>query len=157
MKFVYILIVCFLYILSASSVFSEYYHYVDKDGIKHYTDDLSEVLKAQRPDLNIYQGVQTSPEKKPSEEKQIENKDTITLKSLELKKDELVNEYNALVKRNKTLTEQKKTFKAEEYNKLAAQLNMEIKQYEEKKEAYEKLVKEYNELIRASEKKSSPQ
>ncbi len=157
MKFVYILIVCFLYILSASSVFSEYYHYVDKDGIKHYTDDLSEVPKAQRPDLNIYQGVQTSPEKKPSEEKQIENKDTITLKSLELKKDELVNEYNALVKRNKTLTEQKKTFKAEEYNKLAAQLNMEIKQYEEKKEAYEKLVKEYNELIRASEKKSSPQ
>jgi len=157
MKFVYVLIVCFLYIFSVSSVFAEYYHYVDKNGVKHYTDNLSEVPEAQRPNLNIYQGIQTSPEKKPSAEKQIESKDTITRESLEIKKDDLVNEYNDLVKRNKALTEGKKTFKAEEYNKLAAQLNIEIEQYQKKKESYEKLVEEYNKQIKSSEKKSPSQ
>ncbi|MBW2654072.1 MAG: DUF4124 domain-containing protein [Deltaproteobacteria bacterium] len=66
MKLIYVLIVCFLYILCASSVFAEYYHYIDKNGIKHYTDDISEIPEDQRPNLNIYQSIQPSPEKKSS-------------------------------------------------------------------------------------------
>jgi|GEM_PF-4871526 len=42
MKLIDVLIVCFLYILCASSVFAEYYHYIDKNGIKHYTDDIGD-------------------------------------------------------------------------------------------------------------------
>ncbi len=152
MKLIYILIVCFLYILSASSVFAEYYHYVDKDGIKHYTDDISEVPEDQRPNLSIHKSIQTSPEKKPSKEEQIETRDTITLKSLAIKKNEIVSEYNALVKRNKALAEQKKTLNEKEYNELATQLNIEIEQYQGKKEAYEKLVEQYNQHIRSSKK-----
>ena len=157
MKLIYVLIVCFLYILSASSVSAEYYHYVDKDGIKHYTDNISEVPEDQRPNLNIHKSIQTSPGKKPPGKEQIETRDTITLKSLEIKKNEIVNEYNALVKRNKTLAEQKKTINDKEYNELAGQLNIEIKQYQEKKEAFEKLVEQYNKQISSSEKKSLPQ
>jgi hypothetical protein len=155
MKLIYVLIVCFLYVLSASSVFAEYYHYVDKDGIKHFTDDISEIPEDQRPDLDVYKSIQSSPEKeppeeKPSNEKQIESNGSIALKSLEIKNDELVNEYNALIKRNKALTGQKKTIDGKKYNELVTQLNIEIKKYQKKKEAYEKLVKQYNEQITSS-------
>ncbi|MCD4677592.1 MAG: DUF4124 domain-containing protein [Desulfobacula sp.] len=150
MKLNYIFIVCFLYVLSTSSLFAEYYHYVDKNGVKHYTDDISEIPKDQRPDLSVYQSIQTPDIKEPPK---TENKtDTITSKSLGIKRDKLINEYNALVKRNKTLAEQKNTIVEKEYNELAAQLNIEIKQYQEKKEAYEKLVEQYNEQIKPSGK-----
>ena len=150
MKLYYIFIVCFLYILSTSSLFAEYYHYVDKNGVKHYTDDISEIPKDQRPDLTIHQSIQTPDRKEPLK---TENKvDTISSESLETKRDKLVTEYNALVKRNKTLAEQKNTIDQKKYNELATQLNIEIKQYQEKKEAYEKLVEQYNEQIKPSGK-----
>ncbi|MCD4720674.1 MAG: hypothetical protein K8S13_12580 [Desulfobacula sp.] len=152
MKLFYALIICFLYILSASSVFAEYYHYIDKDGIKYYTDDISEVPEDQRPDLSVYQSIQTSPEEKPPEEKDIETKDTIMLKSIEIKKGEIDNEYEALVKKRQALTKQKKTIGEKKYNELATQFNIEIKQYQEKKEAYEKLVEQYNKQMIPSEK-----
>ena len=150
MKLYYIFIVCFLYILSTSSLFAEYYHYVDKNGVKHYTDDISEIPKDQRPDLTIHQSIKTPDIKEPLK---TENKvETISSESLETKRDKLVTEYNALVKRNKTLAEQKNTIDQKKYNELATQLNIEIKQYQEKKQAYEKLVEQYNEQIKPSGK-----
>ena len=150
MKFNYFLIVCFLYILSASFVFAEYYHYVDKKGIKHYTDDISKVPEDQRPNLSIYQSIQSPDKKEPPKTGNTIN--TITPEFLVIKKDELDNEYDTLVKKTQALTKQKKTIGEKKYNELATQLNIEIKQYQEKRESYEKLVEQYNEQIRPSEK-----
>ena len=152
MKFKTIFIVCFLFMFFALTVSAEYYLYIDTNGVKHYTDDISEIPENQRPKLNVYQSIQTSPEKKPREEEQIETKSTISLESLGTQRDELVNEYNALIKRNEALAKQKKTLNEKEYNKLATQLNIEIKQYQDKQQPYEKLVEQYNEQIKPSDK-----
>ena len=151
MKCKTIFIVCFLFILSNLSVSAEYYFYTDKNGIKHYTDDLSEVPEDKRPGLNIYQSIQTK-NKKESPKK--ENKtNTITLESIEAKKVELINEYNALVKKKEALSRQKKALGEKKYNELAAQFNIEVKQYQEKSDSYEKLVEQYNAQINPSNKK----
>ena len=148
MKLKYIFMIYFLYAVSASFVFAEYYHYVDKDGIKHYTDDISEVPIDQRPNLSIYQSIQAQDKEELPKTEQAT--DTITPESIATLKSELDNEYAALVKKREAMVEQKKDLSEKEYNVLSAQLNIEIKQYQDKADAYEMLVKDYNEQIKAS-------
>ncbi|RLC05034.1 MAG: hypothetical protein DRH34_03100 [Deltaproteobacteria bacterium] len=147
MKCYFVLIACLLYILSASSISAEYYHYIDKDGIKHYTDDISEIPEDQRPKLSIHKSIQTPAKKEAPPENP-----AISPESLVIKKDELDNEYEALVKKREALNKEKKSIGEKKYNEIATQLNIEIKQYQKKSQSYEKLVEQYNEQIKPSDK-----
>ena len=157
MKLKYVLIVTVFYILSAISVSAEYYQWIDQDGIKHFTDDVSEIPEDQRPGLNIYRSIKTpekkTPEKKTPDKKKFDKKKNfITHESLVIKKDALDIEYHNLVKKTETLKEQKKSLGKTEYNKLATELNIAIQEYQKKIDEYEMLVKKYNKQIQAPEK-----
>lgn len=147
MRHFFILTVCLFYIIPATSLFAEYYQYVDKAGIKHFTDDISEVPQGQRPSLRIHQSIQTPRENTPPA-KPLE----ISPESLVIEKDALDDEYEALVKKREDLNQQKKKIGEKKYNKMATQLNIEIRQYQEKSKAYEALVEKYNAKIRSSGK-----
>jgi len=148
LKFKLVFMICVLYLWSAAVVSAEYYRYVDKSGVKHYTDDLSEVPSDQRPNLSVYKSIQSPPEKKTPEKDTTEAKDTLTHESLILKENKLAEEYEVLVKKNKALAEERETLEDKEYNELVTQLNSEIKQYREKRKAFKALVEQYNKQIK---------
>jgi len=148
MKFKHTLIAGFLFIFSASIVFAEYYQYTDKNGIKHYTDNISEIPENQRPTLTIHESIQ--PPKKEAAQKR---KPVISLESLVTKKEVLDKEYEALIQKREDLNRQKKAIGEKKYNELATQLNVKIRQYQDKTIAYEALVKKYNGQIKSVEKK----
>ncbi|MDA3918694.1 MAG: DUF4124 domain-containing protein [Deltaproteobacteria bacterium] len=152
MKLKYVLIVTVFYILSVASVSAEYYQWIDQDGIKHYTDDVSEIPEGQRPGLNIYKSIKTPDKKKPDKNKPDKKKNLITHESLVIKKDALDIEYDNLVKKKEALKEQKKSLGETKYNKLATELNIAIQEYQEKTDEYEILVEKYNKQIQPSEK-----
>ncbi|MCP4161318.1 MAG: hypothetical protein GY760_14695 [Deltaproteobacteria bacterium] len=139
----YLALVIFIFV--ATSLFAEYYSFVDSKGVKHYTDNISEVPVDQRPNLNIYSSIKT-PEK-------IESKNLITLDSLVIRRDTLDTEYGDLMKKKELLMGQKLSIGEKEYNELATQLNTEINQYKKRKLAYNKLVDQYNNQVNASEEK----
>jgi hypothetical protein len=148
MKLKYVLIVTVCYILSAASVSAEYYQWIDQDGIKHYTDDVSEIPEDQRSGLNIYKSIKTPDKKKPDKKKNL-----ITSESLVIKKEALDIEYSNLVKKKETLREQKKSLGETKYNELATELNIAIQEYQKKTDEYEMLVGKYNKQIQPPEKK----
>lgn len=147
MKLKYVLIVTVFYMLSAASVSAEYYKWIDQDGIKHFTDDVSEIPEDLRPGLNIYKSIKTPDKNKPDKKKNL-----ITHESLVIKKDALDIEYDNLVKRKETLREQKKSLGEKKYNKLATELNIAIQEYQKKTDEYEILVGKYNKQIQAPAK-----
>ena len=156
MKLKYALIVTVFYILSATSVSAEYYQWIDQDGIKHFTDDVSEIPEDQRPGLNIYKSIKTPEKKKPDKNKIDKNKpdkkkNFITPESLVQKKDALDVESDNLVKKRETLRKQKKSLSGKKYNKLVTELNIEIQKYQKKVDEYEILVEKYNKQIQPSE------
>ena len=77
----------------------------------------------------------------------MDTKDRITPDFLAIKKNEIDHEYKTLAKKNRALSEQKNELDEKEYNVLATQLNIEIKQYQKKKDLYEELVEKYNKHI----------
>jgi hypothetical protein len=153
MKLKYVLIVTVFYILSAASVSAEYYQWIDQDGIKHFTDDVSEIPEDQRPGLNIYKSIKTPDKKKPDKNKSDKNKNIITSESLVIKKDALDIEYDNLVEKKEALKEQKKGLSKKKYNKLVTELNIAIQKYQKKTDEYEILVEKYNKQIQPPEKK----
>ena len=153
MKLKYALIVTVFYILSAASVSAEYYQWIDQDGIKHYTDNVSEIPEDQRPGLNIYKSIKTPEGKKPDINKPEKKKNLITHESLVKKKDALDIEYANLVKKNETLREQEKSLDKTKYNKLVTELNIVIQKYQKKTDEYEILVEKYNKQIQPPQKK----
>ena len=152
MKLKYALIVTVFYILSAKSVSAEYYQWIDQDGIKHFTDDVSEIPEDQRPGLNIYKSIKSPDKKKIDQNQPDKKKNLITYESLVIKKDALDIEYHNLVKKKETLKEQKKSLDETKYNKLATELNIAIQEYQKKTDEYEILVKKYNKQIQPPEK-----
>lgn len=153
MKLKYALIVTVFYILSVASVSAEYYQWIDQDGIKHFTDDVSEIPEDQRPRLNIYRSIKTPEKNKPDKNKPDKKKNLITPESLAKKKDALDIEYDNVVKKKETLGEQKEILGEIKYNKLATELNIAIQEYQKKTDEYEILVKKYNKQIQPPEKK----
>jgi len=151
MKLKYVLIVTVFYMLSAASVSAEYYQWIDQDGVKHYTDDVSEIPEDQRPGLNIYKSIKT-PEKKEPDINKPDKKNLITPESLVKKKDALDIEYDNLVKKKETLKEQEKNLDEIKYNKLATELNIAIQEYQKKTDEYKILVEKYNKQIQPPEK-----
>ncbi|MCF6249624.1 MAG: DUF4124 domain-containing protein, partial [Desulfobacula sp.] len=99
-------IICFFFILFATEGFAQFYQWVDKNGIKHFTDNLLEVPKDQRSNLQIHKTIKspeikdTTPKEKKAESG-INNKALRT--SLESEKAELDKEYKAIQKKRENL------------------------------------------------------
>jgi len=121
--------------------------YQQNIGVKHYTDDISKIPENLRPDLSTYQSIQNPHEKNTIQKTVMDTKDRITPDFLAIKKNEIDHEYKTLAKKNRALSEQKNELDEKEYNVLATQLNIEIKQYQKKKDLYEELVEKYNKHI----------
>ncbi len=153
MKLEYALIITVFCIWSAVSVSAEYYQWIDKDGVKHFTDNVSEIPEDQRPGLNIYKSIETPEKNKPAINKPDKKKDLITHEFLVLKKDALDIESDNLVKKRETLRKQKKSLNGKKYNKLVTELNIEILEYQKKVDEYEILVEKYNKQNQPPEKK----
>ncbi len=148
MKFFWVLTAWLCLIQFSPEVSAEYYEFIDGNGIKHFTDNISEIPEGQRPSLSIHQSI-ISPEKKEPENQT----EVMTSESIVNKKDELDAVYKAIVKKRELLIEQKKTIGNKKYNELVMQLNSEIQEYQKKMDAYEKLVEQYNEKVNKPPKK----
>ena len=145
MKFFWVLTAWLCLIPFLPEVSSEYYQFIDKNGINHFTDNISEVPEDQRSGLAIHQSIR-SPEKIEPNRQEPENTTLVmTSEFLMNKKNELDTGYEVLVKKKERLTEQEKTIGVEKYNEQVMQLNSEIKEYQEKRDTYERLVEQYNE------------
>jgi len=151
MKLKSVFLICCLVLASASFVMAEYYQYVDKDGMKHFTDDLSQVPKDQRPNLKTYQTIQPPPENESPDTKMPGSNNALAIEALLAEDNRLKKEYNALNKKKEALIKQEKTLSGEEYNTRITGLNLEIKQYQKKFEEYNNRVKEYNKQALSSE------
>jgi len=146
-RFYYIFIVFCLYLFSSPIVSAQYYQYTDKNGVKHFTDTLSDVPQDQRPGMNIFPTSTSSPEKKAPPKEPEETVDTLTLESLMIQKKTLDKEYEDIMKQKAILLEQKQITNEKQYNQMARQFNLEVNQYQEKKESFDMLVEQYNEQI----------
>ncbi len=147
MKFFWILTAWLCLIQFSPEVSAEYYEFIDKNGIKHFTDNLAEIPKGQRPGSRAYQSI-INTEKKESEKKT----EVLTSESIVNKKDELDAVYKSIVNKKELLIEQKKTIDNKKYNELVIQLNSEIQEYQKKMDVYERLVEQYNEKVNRSPK-----
>ncbi|MCP3876380.1 MAG: DUF4124 domain-containing protein [Desulfobacteraceae bacterium] len=159
MKLKYAFSICCLSLLFVSVISAEYYQYLDEDGIKHYTDDISDIPKDQRPNLNVYQNVQ-SPKKESEKTKTIITPESLKIQkndldseydSLVTKKKGLDSEYDSLLKKEQDLNKRKKALGQEKYNKEVTRINDEIKRYKAKSKAYETLAEQYKAKTKAYE------
>ncbi len=144
MKFKLVFFVYILLIGNVVFVSAEYYHYIDKNGLKHYTDDISKVPENLRPDLSKHKRILSPEGKTTTKKKPINDKTKITPDMLTKIKFVLDREFKTLAQKNRALSEQKNHLDEKEYNALAAQLNIEIKDYQKKIERYENLIEQYN-------------
>lgn len=120
----------------------EYYQYVDQKGVKHFTDNISQIPEDQRKNLNIYQSIK-SPEKEPAAEP--DNK--MTAESLTIQRAELDKKYNDLIAKKQKLEDQKKEINETRYNELVNELNREIRQYQIENDTYKDLVIQFNNKV----------
>ncbi len=162
-------IICFFYIFFTTGAFAQFYQWKDKNGVKHFTDNLLEVPKDQRPNLKIHEGINDS-EKKKDTQTNNEPPPEITLESekteldtekteldseritLESERIELDKAYKAIQEKRKTVLAQRKSITQEKYNELVNQLNVEITALEQNHTAYETKVEAYNNKINDTDK-----
>lgn len=160
-----ILLSLLLFSMSASA---EYYRYIDKDGNVHYTDDLTNVPKNQRTDINEYNGFQGDPydqqkdEQKAEqliEEEQVKNKPDISdfseiKKRLDQEKEKLDEDYRALMEEKKEIAKDKDQYRskssAKKYNKVILEFNEKIEDYERRKKLFNEEVEKYNQRVEKS-------
>lgn len=142
-------------------VSAEYYRYIDKDGNIHYTDDLTDVPKDQRTDIDAYTesqgntyGVQTdeqTTEKEQAEHQPDGNDLSEIRRRLDVEKQALDEEYSALMAEKKQITEDQEKFRSKrdvnKHNKIVSELNKRIEDYERRKEAFRAEIDKYNILV----------
>lgn len=144
----------------AGNVQGEYYKYKDSDGVVHFTDNLDDVPREQREDIQMFEGVKKTvadplsrekvseeTEKRVSGEGQDSLNDEINrlntrIRALTAWKVKLDNTYNDLAKRQTALAGERKKARTKEeiqaVNQKATALNTEIDAYEKDRMAYEK-------------------
>jgi hypothetical protein len=165
-KILYCSLALFAVSVLASPGMAEFYRYKDAHGNVIYTDDLSKVPTEQRSQAEMYEESETEPTPRQTQEVkaaepgsggQIADSDAIRKEGERLLKlkDELDNEYNALLKENADLkTEQQAAVTPEQIkavNQKVISYNARFQAYREKSAAYESDVKKFHEQTKAAE------
>ena len=150
-------------LLLAAPLYAEIYKYIDENGQKRWTDDLSQVPKEQRSSAQRYETDEGTPMDAAAKQVQtvqpessIETKidvtdtgepsqtDDLSREALEKEKSDLDSQYQQLLEERKQL-EQIKT-EATTFNARAA-LNDRISEFNRKTEQYETQLNAFNEKI----------
>lgn len=147
----------------ALPVCAEIYKYVDENGQKRWTDDLSQVPKEQRPAV---QRLESTPESSVDETADVSQKNQtspplegepadlnagdpgqaadLSREALEKEKADLDSRYEQLLEERKQLEEMKST---ELSTAAQSELNRRISAYNEKTEQYESQLNQFNQRI----------
>ncbi len=139
------LLICLITILFSTTVFAEFYKYVDENGNTHFTDDFNQVPEDQRAGLKGYEESTSDSntdivEKKAEKEEKAEG--NVDLKKLQKFHDrlsgtrsQLMEEYDKIENERKKIIEDKKSAKTSED---AINANEKIKQLKKKQEELKK-------------------
>jgi len=167
----FLMLICFGLILFVSSIsFAEFYKYKDLNGVLRFTDNLSEVPEEQRPKADIYKEyVPVKPDTNAELQKAIQSTEnqsqdtTKNSKELQIQvlgnkiakiQEDLQKEYQQLVKKKKALEAldqkagPKRSTHIQYLNEHAAQLNKDIRTYNQKKETCLEAITEYQKKIK---------
>jgi chromosome segregation ATPase len=149
-------------LLIAAPVCAEIYKYIDENGQKRWTDDLSQVPKEQRPTAQRVESIDETPadvqaEPEPQSESKTESKATdepeqnaeLNRKALEKEKADLDVKYQQLLDERKQLEQMKTEPQSKEDR---ATLKERISAYNTKTERYEAQLNEFNKKIQAYNK-----
>ncbi len=149
MKKISFYFVCFFFILLISSVHAQFYQWVDKSGVKRFSDNLLDVPKDQRPNLIVHESIITKDPKTPPPETKPES---LAPQQAALKKErtQLSAQYKALQAKQKELLVQQKLLTPALYNERITELNVEIAAFEKKRATYEAKVINYNQKVKSS-------
>ena len=175
-----IIIYCGLILFVSSICFAEFYKYKDSDGILRFTDNLAEVPEAQRPKVDKYKeyipkaadtqnelqdaikatedvSSKELPESDHSKELQVQ----VLGNKIAKIQENLQKEYQQLIERKKALEAMdqkaglKKSTQIIALNEQAAQLNKDIKAYNQKKETCIEAIKKYQKELQMLSSKDS--
>jgi hypothetical protein len=156
------------FLLMAGSAWGEIYKYIDKNGQPRWTDDLSQVPKAQRASAQHFEGVKEQPaaangqaESSPGGKVQnqavhkSDQSKAPSREALEKEKADLDNQYQQLLQERKEL----KRLKAKALNpadrsaleKRISAYNQNTNHYEAQLNAFNKKIKTYNQEIMAKQ------
>jgi Domain of unknown function (DUF4124) len=148
-------------LMLALPVSAEIYKYVDENGQKRWTDDLSQVPKEQRPSAQHFESVEETPvetaaaptdeipPESPAETEEMGTAtpmetETLSRDALEKEKADLDAQYQQLIEERKQLEQIKATANTTE---TRAALNERISAYNDKTEQYETKLDNFNEKI----------
>ncbi len=152
--------ICLVIIFLCTPVFGEFYKYVDENNHVKYTDDLSQVPEEQRPKVKTYIESEGIPDKKTDistikKEKPVQvSRQEIdpTKNRLDKEKLELEKKYEAMMKVQKALSEEKKTAKTriqiQKHNKKALKFNETVAEFEKKRKALDVEIRKFNAKIK---------
>ncbi len=142
-------IVCFIFLiflLPLFPVWAQFYQWTDKNGVKHFTDNILEVPKDQRPQVTVHKGVTPKqPAQKPAAPATEEDSDLEPDgESLLFQKAQLEEDSAILEKKRRELIEQQDAIPITKYNAQVNALNKAFLDFQQKLSVYEQKVKKYN-------------
>jgi hypothetical protein len=148
-------------LMLAASLHAQIYKYIDEEGRKRWTDDLSQVPIAQRTSVEQFEGVRDVPQEPRIIQEQsktaatpvtdqADDENELTRESLMEEKSDLDNQYQLLLEERKQL-EKMKSEKGDATDRM--ELNKRISEYNAKTERYETQLNAYKEKIDAYKEK----
>ncbi len=162
-------LILMLTLLVPVSSYGEFYKYRDENGVVRFTDNLAEVPKDQRPEVESYvepsdfEQPEPEPEKSSSPERRALRRgpadqsedETLTPEEraaqLRKEKETLEQEYEAIVEAQKELAAQRRTLKTpasyNEHNEQQRRLRDRAEAYERWRSDFEARVEAYNQSI----------
>ena len=151
----------------AATASAEFYKYYDEKGNVHFTDDYNKVPVDQRANVRGYEEYQITDAAEQytediSEEENVQPSEIETekgnkydfdskIKEFDRIKQELSQEYEALMQENAKLAEEKKNIKTADdirrYNEQVSNLNKKIAEHDRKRNAFFTTVEAHNEKV----------
>lgn len=166
-----IFIVCMAIIILpmlTTSLFAQIYKYIDKNGQKRWTDDLSQVPIEQRESAEQVESIKDVSQEAPTDQETVaipktdppDDTTKLTLESLLKEKSELEKQYQLIVEERKQIEEIKAqkgdATQREELRKKISAYNAKTKQYEIRLEAYKAKADAFNKKINPTNKPPTP-